>query len=79
MREFGWDGFQRRLYVGVWKTVQVQHLVADVLDHVDSEELDVLIPPVLVVRGLVVPVLEVELAKLASQVHQGDGDDFQLI
>ena len=78
LREFGWDGFQRRLYVGVWKTVQVQHLVADVLDHVNPQELDVLIPPVLVVRGLVVPVLEVELAELACQVHQGDGDDFRL-
>ena len=73
-----------RLLLGLLCGVQVEHLVADVLENVETEVLHELIPPVLLVlllfsgRRLVDPVGDLELGQLAGQVHERDGDDLRL-
>ena len=54
------------------------YLVTDVLEDVDVEPLDVLVPPVLVPLLAVVPVLHLKLGQLGGEVHERHGDDLWL-
>jgi len=47
--------------------------VADILQHLRLQILDILVPPVLVVWQSALPVLHLKLAELCCQVHQGYG------
>ena len=52
--------------------------MADVVQHVRLQVLDVLVPPVPVPVPPVVPVPDLELGQLGRQVHEGYGHDLGL-
>ena len=52
--------------------------MTDVLEDVDVEPLDVLVPPMLVPLLAVVPVLHLKLGQLGGEVHERHGDDLGL-
>ena len=52
--------------------------MTNVLQHLGLQITNILVPPGLVLRGLVLPLLHLELTQLGGEVHQSYGDHLRL-
>lgn len=73
----GW-GRRRQAGLGGWLRVEVQDLVANILQDFRLKIPYIKIPPVLVLVCFPSPVLHFKLAQLGRKVHQSNGDYFWL-